>query len=102
MEFKKGLNYQTYVAKKHHQQYDKRHKLEKEERKGEMRNFDDMTADALFNFLENGYDKLEKEKESGHIYKLNQAIIVRIKALFAEFGQEQEDRLRGILLELAD
>jgi hypothetical protein len=76
MDLRKELNSKNYATKKHHERYDKRHKLAKEERKHDLLEFEHMTAEELLKFIEEQYEGLDKKMIN--IKKTNSAIMSRI------------------------
>ena len=84
MESKKHINTKNYTTKKHHEKYDKRNKIAKEERKQETPNFASMSAEALLEFMEDKYEHLDKNRIS--LQKINNAIVMQIKQIMINYN----------------
>ena len=87
MDLRKELNSKNYAIKKHHERYDKRHKLAKEERKQDLLEFEHMTAEELLKFIEDKYEGLDKKMIS--LSKTNNSIKARIEELIKGYNKEQ-------------
>lgn len=86
MELKKQINTKNYTTKKHHEQYDKRSKIAKEERKQNLLDFANMSAETLLAFMEDKYEHLDNNNIN--IQKINNAIVMQIKQIVTKYERE--------------